>query len=166
MARERGKPASSPKGRSSLCRGLKDYKRWFAPLCLLLYCILLVPAPQPVAGWITLDGGENVTLHGHTNIGPWDTLSKYDLNVYGDVRVGKVSSVDPFAVEPGVNVEGAVTTSRIILQDSGKVGQDSDLVEARKLLQALEADSDPDFVFVSTFADTSSLGFVESHTVT
>ena len=73
-------------------------------LAFLFLCILLAPAKEATA-WITLDGGENVTLHGNTNVGPPDTLEKYDLNVYGDVRVGRADSLDPFATTPGVLVE-------------------------------------------------------------
>ena len=47
----------------------------------LTLCILvLLLSPTKVGAWITLDGGENVTLHGNTNVGPPDTMEKYDLN--------------------------------------------------------------------------------------
>ena len=128
---------------------------------LLLVCTLF--APLEVEAWITLDGGENVTLHGNTNVGPPDTLEKYDLNVYGDVRVGRAESLDPFAVTPGMLVEGSITASRIVLKDSGS--GDAELDEASALLSAASEATVPDFVFVATAADVSSLGFTENHTV-
>ena len=128
---------------------------------LLLVCTLF--APLEVGAWITLDGGENVTLHGNTNVGPPDTLEKYDLNVYGDVRVGRAESLDPFAVTPGMLVEGSITASRIVLKDSGS--GDAELDEASALLSAASEATVPDFVFVATAADVSSLGFTENHTV-
>ena len=131
-------------------------------LAFLFLCILLAPAKEATA-WITLDGGENVTLHGNTNVGPPDTLEKYDLNVYGDVRVGRADSLDPFATTPGVLVEGAITASRIVLKDSGS--GDAELDEASALLAAAAGEAVPDFVYVATAADVSSLGFTENHTV-
>ena len=131
-------------------------------LAFLFLCILLAPAKEATA-WITLDGGENVTLHGNTNVGPPDTLEKYDLNVYGDVRVGMADSLDPFATTPGVLVEGAITASRIVLKDSGS--GDAELDEASALLAAAAGEAVPDFVYVATAADVSSLGFTENHTV-
>ncbi|QDZ23244.1 hypothetical protein A3770_10p57620 [Chloropicon primus] len=130
----------------------------------LTLCILvLLLSPTKVGAWITLDGGENVTLHGNTNVGPPDTMEKYDLNVYGDVRVGRTESLDPFAVTPGMLVEGAITASRIVLKDSGS--GDAELDEASSLLSSMAGDTVPDFVFVATAADVSSMGFTENHTV-
>ena len=72
---------------------------------LLVTCLAFLVGLQPALGWITVDGGENVTLHGNTNVGPWDAIEKYDLNVYGDVKVGRVESIDPFATAPSLNVQ-------------------------------------------------------------
>ena len=115
------KQKQSTKAFRNVCRG------GLVVYCTLLLCILcgLVCGPRKAEAWITLDGGENVTLHGNTNVGPPDTLEKYDLNVYGDVRVGRAESVDPFATTPSMLVEGAVTASRIVLKDSGSFGSDA-----------------------------------------
>ena len=71
---------------------------------------------------MTIDGGQNITLHGSTNIGPWWTSEKYNLNVFGDVTVGAVLPIDPESATNDVNVQGSVTTSKLILRDARTAG--------------------------------------------
>ena len=71
--------------------------------------------------------------------------------------VVKVKVLTPFAkTHEGLNVQGAVTASRIALKDSNSAGSET-VVDTSEF--------DPDFVYVATSADVSSIGFVETHEV-
>jgi len=69
---------------------------------------------------MTVDGGVNVTLHAETNIGPYTTTTKYNLNVYGDTNVGGTNPVYTTAMSSKSNVfvEGSIAAFQLIMADT------------------------------------------------
>jgi hypothetical protein len=73
-----------------------------------------------VRAWITIDNGQNVTIHGETNIGPYTTTTKYDLNVYGDTNVGGVNVITTSTTDSRYNVfvDGSLAALQLIFTDT------------------------------------------------
>eukprot|EP00898_Chlorokybus_atmophyticus_P000977 jgi/Chlat1/1880/Chrsp145S02209 len=86
--------------------------RFSRPVLLLLLAAVFAHSAR---AWVTVDGGENITLHGHTNIGPFGTMDRYNLNIHGDVYVGNALLVRPNDVS-SLSVEGSIETSELVFR--------------------------------------------------
>ena len=81
--------------------------QWPAARLVLAIIALLAHACHHVAqAYQTIDAGQNMTFHLPVNIGPYDSDANYNLNVHGNMNVGRPNIVDPFTEVPGVNVQG------------------------------------------------------------
>ena len=95
------------------------------------------------SAWMTVDGGENITMHGTVNIGPVEASEMYDLYVHGDVSIEKVRE----GLDASLTVEGELTTERVNFRDIP--------YSAASDPRALDQQSDQ-YVYFATIAGSSN----------
>ena len=152
-----GEQQRGPGSRGRRRRGISATAASTAGLLAVLAGVALVGRAR---GWVTVDSGQNVTIHAHTNIGPPEAIEKYDLNVFGDLNLGRVDKINPDSRNPDLNVQGSVTTSQLILRDMSSVGvgTSEDEAAARRALLAEHQARLVDFLFVSAQSEFNEAG--------
>eukprot|EP00232_Nephroselmis_pyriformis_P028735 CAMPEP_0182854040 /NCGR_PEP_ID=MMETSP0034_2-20130328/1020_1 /TAXON_ID=156128 /ORGANISM="Nephroselmis pyriformis, Strain CCMP717" /LENGTH=3798 /DNA_ID=CAMNT_0024984833 /DNA_START=206 /DNA_END=11599 /DNA_ORIENTATION=+ len=139
--------------------GLRGQKAMLQALAVLLLFA------QQTWAWMTVDGGQNITLHGSVNVGPVGTQENYDLSVFGDVNVGVSQDVDLDAIAPSLVVEGAITTAKLVFRDSGLIDDGSPNFNLKRKLLQNAIGGKIDFVYLSSGLELTPSGIAENQTL-
>jgi len=81
-------------------------------VALVVLAVAAAAAPGATA-WVTNDNGDKIVFHGDVQVGPSGAVSKYNMQVLGDMSVGVDESrkLDQFAADDNVDVDGVVAAN-------------------------------------------------------